>query len=360
MLISRTPRVSIGLPVHNGAAYLGETLRDLLGQTVDGLEVVACDNASTDATPDLLADAAARDPRLRVVRNARNVGALANANRAFAHARGALYALAGHDDRHAPTFVERLVAALDADRGAVLAYSASALIGADGQAFHYHPDAEVWTDAAGHRYDYDRRLERVMPDSAVARYRAVLHSNNVNAPIHGLFRREALARVGPHRLHGSDRLVVSHASLLGRFAFVDAPLFGFRIHPGSTYHLTRAEWLAREAGHVGVGSPLDGARTLARYLRATAQAGLPTATQTAAAVATLGYPVRPAALRRALLPGPDNYWGWTGPGHLVHTRPGALPAAHRSETGKEWIWTTGEVRVSRNEGVGEGLENAAS
>lgn len=348
------PRVSVGLPVYNGEAFLAQTLRDLLGQTYADLELVVCDNASTDGTADLLADAARRDSRLRVIRQPRNVGALGNANRVAAEARGELFALCGHDDRHAPTFVEALVGALDSDPGAVLAYSASALVGPDDRVFRYHPEAEAWTDAAGERYDYDRRLEQPLPADPVGRYRAVLASNNVNSPIHGLFRRDALGRIGPHRLHGSDRLIVSHAALLGRFAYVDAPLFAFRISPTSTYRLTRAEWLAREAGRGGVGSKLDGVVTLGRYLAAVQRAEFPTATRLAALAATLAYPVRPAALRRALLPGPDNYWGWTGSGDSPATFKPPLPAAREGEGGEAWNWTIFEDRVRRNEDVHEG------
>ena len=48
------PPVSIGLPVYNGAPYLAETLGDLQGQTFGDFELVVCDNASTDDTPDLV------------------------------------------------------------------------------------------------------------------------------------------------------------------------------------------------------------------------------------------------------------------------------------------------------------------
>ena len=343
-----TPRVSIGLPVYNGARYLAQTLDDLLGQTFENLEVVACDNASTDATPDLLADYARRDARLVVVRNPINVGALANANLATTRARAALFALAAYDDRHAPDFVARLVAALDADPGAAVAYGRQTLIGDDGRPFRFHPHVRAWSDAGGNRYAYDGALERDLPGGPVARLRAVLRSNDVNAPIHGLFRREALARIGGHRVHGSDRLIVAHAALLGRFAFVDAPLFGYRIHGASTFFLTREDWLAREAGHADAGSPLDGLRTLARYLAATGDADLRPADQLRARAAVLRYAVRPDALRLALLPGPDNYWGWTRwPWAPAPPAPRSLPAADSSAPLGEWAWLGHEDNIGQ-------------
>lgn len=339
-----TPRVSVGLPVFNGERFLAQTLDDLLGGTFADFEIVACDNASTDATPDILADAARQDRRVRVLRNAANIGALPNANRTVALARAPLFALAGYDDRHAPTFLERLVGALDRAPDAVLAYGGSTLIGEDDRPFAYDAAERHYLGADGTVYDYDAALEQPLPEGttpadALARYRAVLRSTDVNAPIHGVFRRAVLDRVGPHRLHGSDRLIVAHAALVGPFAYVPEALFGYRIHAASTFHLTRAEWLAREAGTARTGSPLDSARTLAAYMRATGQAGLPPLARAHALGSSAGYAVRPAALRR-LLPGRDNYFGWMrGPGMPSEDmrRPPVLP----DDTGP-WEWTNRE------------------
>ncbi len=340
-----TPRVSVGLPVFNGARYLAQTLDDLLGGTFADLEIVACDNASTDATPDILADAARRDRRLRVSRTAANIGALPNANRAVALARAPLFALAAYDDRHAPTFLERLVGALEAAPHAVLAYGGATVVGEDDRPFAFDAAARHYLGPDGTVYGFDAALERPLPPGtapadALARYRAVLRSTDVNAPIHGLFRRAVLDRVGPHRLHGSDRLIVAHAALAGPFAYVPEALFGFRIHAASTFHLTRAEWLARESGAAHAGSALDGARTLAAYLQAAAQAGLPPLARARALAASAGYAVRPAVLRRLLLPGRDHYFGWTHwPGGAAPDtrRPPALPA----DAGP-WEWMTHE------------------
>ena len=327
--------MSVGLPVYDGEAFLEQTLADWRGQTFDDFELVAVDNASTDRTAEILGDAAAADARIRVVRNDDNIGALPNANRAFDLARAPLYALSAHDDRHAPDFLERLVAALDADPGAVLAYGDQTLIGPDDVPFAFDPDDRVYTDAGGAVYDYDAALQRPMPDDPVARFRAVLQATDINAPIHGLFRRDVAARVGPHQIWGSDRLIVAHAALLGRFAFVDAPLFAYRIHPGSTVFLDRQAWRERDTGTADAGSPLDALRAMRRYLAAVGDSPLSAGQRVAAAAAVLGRGLGGTVLRQALLPGPDSYWGWTGRSQTERHEPAH---AHGAHTSAAWKW----------------------
>ena len=64
------PRVSFAIPVRNGEQFIGRALDSLLDQDFADFEVVVCDNASTDSTPDIVQRYAERDPRVRYVRNA--------------------------------------------------------------------------------------------------------------------------------------------------------------------------------------------------------------------------------------------------------------------------------------------------
>ena len=44
------PKVSVGLPVYNGANYVELAIQSILDQTFQDIELVICDNASTDTT----------------------------------------------------------------------------------------------------------------------------------------------------------------------------------------------------------------------------------------------------------------------------------------------------------------------
>jgi cellulose synthase/poly-beta-1,6-N-acetylglucosamine synthase-like glycosyltransferase len=66
--VSAPPLVSIGLPVYNGERFLAQALDSLLGQTLGDLEIIVSDNASTDRTAEICKDYAARDARIRYIR----------------------------------------------------------------------------------------------------------------------------------------------------------------------------------------------------------------------------------------------------------------------------------------------------
>ena len=100
--MAERPLVSVGVPVYNGEATIRRALDSLLAQDMGDFEVIICDNASTDATPDIAEAYAARDDRVRLHRNPENLGLAGNFNRTVELARGPLFKWATHDDWHAP------------------------------------------------------------------------------------------------------------------------------------------------------------------------------------------------------------------------------------------------------------------
>ena len=61
----RSPRVSVLLPVYNGARFVAEAIESVLAQTFADFELIIIDDASTDETPAILARLASRDARAR-------------------------------------------------------------------------------------------------------------------------------------------------------------------------------------------------------------------------------------------------------------------------------------------------------
>src|SRR5690606_26626232 len=117
-----------------------ETLDSILAQDFTDFELIASDNASTDGTPEILADYARRDSRVRPVRSDVNLGAAANYNRPVELARGQYFKWASDDDLIAPTYVSSCVGILDARPDVVLAYGKTRLIDESGEVLADHRD----------------------------------------------------------------------------------------------------------------------------------------------------------------------------------------------------------------------------
>jgi succinoglycan biosynthesis protein ExoO len=113
MAPASTPLVSVILPAYNSEAFVQAALDSALAQTFTDLEVLFVDDASTDGTALVGERAAALDPRVRVIRNERNLGTGGTVNRAVRRARGEWVAQLDHDDRWRPERLERLLAASD-------------------------------------------------------------------------------------------------------------------------------------------------------------------------------------------------------------------------------------------------------
>ena len=101
------------LPVHNGARYLEQALESVGAQTLTDWELIAVDDASSDDTAAMLGAAAARDPRIRPIRNPTNRGLPASLNIGFAAARGRLHSWTSDDNLLDPAMLSRLAQALE-------------------------------------------------------------------------------------------------------------------------------------------------------------------------------------------------------------------------------------------------------
>ncbi|HUZ92835.1 MAG TPA: glycosyltransferase [Candidatus Paceibacterota bacterium] len=113
--------VTIGLGTRNGSRYIREALDSLLAQTHKNFELVISDNASTDNTREICEEYAKKDARVRYVRQESNIGPAGNFNFLKGNAKSEFFMWASDDDKWAPAFIEKCLAALDADPGAIVA-----------------------------------------------------------------------------------------------------------------------------------------------------------------------------------------------------------------------------------------------
>ena len=107
------PKVTVLLPVYNGAAYITAAIQSVLDQTMDDFELLVVDDCSSDDSTAIVAGFG--DPRIRVLRNEQNLGQIGSLNRGLTEARAPYVARLDQDDRCRPERLERQAAVLDAE-----------------------------------------------------------------------------------------------------------------------------------------------------------------------------------------------------------------------------------------------------
>jgi glycosyltransferase involved in cell wall biosynthesis len=130
--------ISVALCTRDGAAFVGEQVRSILGQSPEPDEIVLGDDASTDDTvaivERIVADHRAAGGRTQLVvrRHDPPLGVTANFADALVHTHGDLIALSDQDDVWLPGKLAAAVGAFDADQGLLLLHTDARLVDAAG------------------------------------------------------------------------------------------------------------------------------------------------------------------------------------------------------------------------------------
>lgn len=213
--MSAIPRVTVGLPVYNGETFLPEALDSLLGQTYRDFELVISDNSSTDRTARICNLYSARDPRIRYIRQPRNIGLVRNHSFLVDVARGEFFMWASDDDLYGRDLLERCVEVLDRDSDVVLAHCRSVMI-------------DRFRNIVG---EFEQRV-RVDAPNAPERFHSMLFDGWEDYT-YGLIRTDVLRSLTPRgSYHYADRTLNTELALHGPFHIVPECLFFRREHAG--------------------------------------------------------------------------------------------------------------------------------
>ena len=138
------PLVSVCMPAHRDSAFFRDALSSVLAQTMGDLEVIVGDDSGGGLQAACIE---AADDRVRYIANPQRLGFIGNHEATIGQARGAYIAVLHDDDRHHPTYLERMTGVLEADPELGLACCDVWEIFPDGR--RRRPGAEV----RGGRYD---------------------------------------------------------------------------------------------------------------------------------------------------------------------------------------------------------------
>ncbi len=222
---SPVPRISVLLSTYNDERFLRDSIESILRQTFRDFELIIVDDASTDRTPQIIAELAAKDVRIVPLRNAKSLRLPGSLNRALEVAQGDVVARQDGDDvSHANRLEEQL------------------------QFLDDHPDVGVvgtqmrMVDPEG-RYvdDYELPLRHSQIIWAIAFGRSLAHPTVA-------LRTALLREVGGYDANARDAEDIELWTRLAsraRFANLPLTLFDYRVHPASTSQERRAQQLAR-------------------------------------------------------------------------------------------------------------------
>ena len=142
--MSNSPKISIIVPAYNHRAYLPARIESISKQTVQDVELILLDDASTDGSQDYLRSVA-EEMQATFIPNTKNTGSpFAQWNRGIAEASGEYVWLAESDDLAEPVFLETLVAELDQNSQAGIACCNSIRIDEDANELQPLQDSVGW------------------------------------------------------------------------------------------------------------------------------------------------------------------------------------------------------------------------
>ena len=209
------PRVSVCIPTYNTARYLAEAIESVLQQEFNDYELVICDNASTDETPEICG----RYERIRYVRFDEFVGQAGNWNRCLELGTGEYVVLLHADDVLQPSFLKRAVAALENNPSAGLVHCSVEHIDQSGTPLYLQK-----------LYDEDRiepgeaLFERLLLEGCVVNPAGVMVRRNVYDDV-GRFTEEIV--------WGVDWHMWMRVALHSQVAYLADTLAQYRHHPQS-------------------------------------------------------------------------------------------------------------------------------
>lgn len=127
------PLVSIIVTVYNGDKYLADQLDSIINQTHKNLEIIICDDASTDGSRQIINEYAGRDKRITPIFHHQNIGLHINLETGFQVAKGVYIAISDQDDIWKHEKIELLLKNIGNN---LAIFSDSALIDGTGQSLH--------------------------------------------------------------------------------------------------------------------------------------------------------------------------------------------------------------------------------
>jgi glycosyltransferase involved in cell wall biosynthesis len=212
--------VSICIPNYNYEQFISETIDSVINQTYKNIEIIICDNCSTDNSLNIIKRY--KDPRIKVYTSTENINLYENINKAISLSCGELIGVLHSDDIYLPNFIETVV-----------------------NQYNKYPDKKVFVSDA-YNYHYESNIKNlhkpfqtvgIKPNTEVLFKLQIKNiiGNGVNVLIH----KDCIATAGMYSSkfrYASDLDYWLRLADHFDFVYIDKPLALYRIHNSNLSH----------------------------------------------------------------------------------------------------------------------------
>ena len=217
--MKKNTKVSICIPVYNGEKTIQQTIDSVLNQTYKNIEVVICDNQSTDNTVEIIKSNT--DSRIFFYQNEENVGMAGNWNECLKRATGDYIHFLCADDYILPDCIGKKTKVLDSNPKVIMVSSATDIVNEN--------DKLVMRRI--------RQRHNVILDGYKLAKKSLHRGNLFGEPSNIMFRKSALEKSGVFSLNSyytTDWELWVKLAVLGKVAYLKEPLTVYRISTSNT------------------------------------------------------------------------------------------------------------------------------
>lgn len=215
------PILTVGIPVHNEARYIRQTLQSLVSQSFKDFRAVVSENGSDDESYAIIKEFADSDERIEVIRQTSKLSALDNFRFVMKQAATPYFMWLGGHDLLLQDYITQGISILAEQKNVALVYPLIVPIDTegnqlDGQPFHLNDDLD------SKDLGFVERLCKVVRNSFSC------YAN------YGIMRTESTHSIPFKKIEGTDHLILFHLATLGDIVQLKQTGIGARMHRKET------------------------------------------------------------------------------------------------------------------------------
>ncbi len=224
---SMQPRTTVVIPLFKSAQFIDSIIANVDAMPANDVEILISDRHCYDDIIDLLAERYAMDHRVRCIKHHDKLDWVGHINALLEESQGEYWRLLPHDDISPPGSIEALIAALDANTDAILAYGPTQAIDIEGYPLPERDRSTPHPVEAEHGWNFGLVLEMFWKGYFDGAFKGLVRRQLVIE--NELLIRSTRDQIWP------ERCWLFALCLLGRFHFVPEATYVKRFYEGSVH-----------------------------------------------------------------------------------------------------------------------------